>query len=157
MKILQINVVCGVKSTGRITTDIAALAEERGYDCKVAYGREKVPAPLQKYAVKIGTPFSNKCHAVLSRAFSMAGFASKTATKKLIAKIQEYDKMPAVFWYSGDQFSSLLFPPKTSLIRLSINLTIQTFWAKKCFPSLSILLYEAFTVLSKKSKFGQIS
>ncbi|MBR2903357.1 MAG: glycosyltransferase [Clostridia bacterium] len=91
MKILQINVVCGVKSTGRITTDIAALAEERGYDCKIGYGREGVPAPLQKYAVKIGTPLSNKYHAVVSRALALGGFASKAATKKFIKWVEEYD------------------------------------------------------------------
>ena len=90
MKILQINVVCGIKSTGRITTDIATLAEQKGYECKVAYGREEVPASLQKYAVKIGTPFSNKCHAVLSRALSLNGFASKAATRRFLKWVDGY-------------------------------------------------------------------
>ncbi|MBQ9117769.1 MAG: glycosyltransferase, partial [Clostridia bacterium] len=91
MKILQINVVCGIKSTGRITTDIATMAEEKGYDCKVAYGRETVPEFLQKYAVKIGTPFSNKCHAVFSRALALNGFGSKRATKKFLKWVDEYN------------------------------------------------------------------
>ena len=62
MKIAQINTVCGVKSTGRIATDLARLLEERGHECKIAYGRDTVPDDLQKYAVEIGTPFSKKCH-----------------------------------------------------------------------------------------------
>ena len=91
MKILQINVVCGVKSTGRITTDIATLAEQKGHECKVAYGREEVPAILQKYAVKIGTPFSVRMHALRARLFDGAGLGSKRATKKFVQWIREYD------------------------------------------------------------------
>ena len=43
MKVLQINSVCGIRSTGRICTDIADVLRMRGDECRIAYGREKVP------------------------------------------------------------------------------------------------------------------
>lgn len=42
MKILQVNSVCGIGSTGRIATDIHNLLLEDGYESYVAYGREEV-------------------------------------------------------------------------------------------------------------------
>ena len=55
MKILMINVVCGIRSTGRICTDLATALEAQGHEVKIAYGREKVPEQFKKYAVKIGS------------------------------------------------------------------------------------------------------
>ena len=43
MKILMINVVCGIRSTGRICTDLAEMLEQKGHKVKIAYGRESVP------------------------------------------------------------------------------------------------------------------
>jgi len=91
MKILQINSVCGVKSTGRITTDIAAQVEGDGHECKIAYGRGDVPESAQKYAIKIGGKFSVYAHALYARAFDGAGLGSKSATKKFVKWIEEYD------------------------------------------------------------------
>ena len=55
MKVLMINSVCGIRSTGRICTDLAEVLVENGYEVKIAYGRETVPEKYQKYAVRIGT------------------------------------------------------------------------------------------------------
>lgn len=62
MKVLMINVVCGIRSTGRICTDLAKALEEQGHEVKIAYGRESVPKQMQKYAVKIGTDLDIKIH-----------------------------------------------------------------------------------------------
>ena len=43
MKILEINSVCGIKSTGRICTDLADVLKDNGHIVAVAYGRENVP------------------------------------------------------------------------------------------------------------------
>ena len=43
MRILLINVVCGIRSTGRICTDLAKALEAQGHTVKIAYGRESVP------------------------------------------------------------------------------------------------------------------
>ncbi len=91
MKILMINSVCGIRSTGRICTDIAEAFEKEGHTCKIAYGRESVPEKYQKYAVRIGTDIGVKLHAGLARLFDSAGLHSKRATKDLIKWIKEYD------------------------------------------------------------------
>lgn len=91
MKILQINSVCGIRSTGRICTDLAEVAEKYGYECKIAYGRESVPPHYQKYAIKIGNDFSVKLDALKTRLLDNAGFNSRRATKKLIRQIEAYD------------------------------------------------------------------
>ncbi len=96
MKLLEINVVCGVKSTGRIATEIAKEYEEKGYEVKIGYGRESVPTEYQKYAVKIGSKISVYYHAFMSRLFDNAGFYSKCATRKFLKWADEYD--PDVLW-----------------------------------------------------------
>lgn len=91
MKVLQINSVCGIRSTGRICTDIADILTQNGHDCKIAYGRETVPEKYKKYAVRIGSDLSVKIDALKSRIFDNAGFNSKRATKKFIKWVEEYD------------------------------------------------------------------
>ena len=87
----MINSVCGIRSTGRICTDIAEILEANGHECKIAYGREEVPQKHQKYAVRIGNKASLYGHALKARLFDCAGFGSSAATRKLIAKIKEYN------------------------------------------------------------------
>jgi len=91
MKVLQINSVCGIRSTGRICTDLAELLEREGHECKIAYGRESVPEQYQKYAVRIGNDWDVKLHALRARLFDCAGFGSKRATEKFIQWVREYD------------------------------------------------------------------
>lgn len=91
MKVLHINSVCGIRSTGRICTDIADALTTKNYQCKIAYGRETVPLQYSKYAVKIGKNFDEKIHVVMARFFDASGFASKRATHKFIKWIKEYD------------------------------------------------------------------
>ena len=91
MKILMINVVCGIRSTGRICTDLAAELEKQGHEVKIAYGREKVPEQFHKYAVRVGTDLDVYMHALKSRLFDSAGFESKRVTKKFVSWIREYD------------------------------------------------------------------
>lgn len=91
MRVLQINSVCGIRSTGRICTDIAAVLERHGYDCKIAFGRETVPAQHQKYAHRIATPWDNRIDALKSRIFDNTGFNSERITKRFIRWMREYD------------------------------------------------------------------
>jgi len=91
MKVLMINVVCGIRSTGRICTDLATALEEKGYEVKIAYGREVVPEQFQKYAVHIGSNFDVKIHGLKARFLDRSGFGSKYVTKKFIKWIKEYD------------------------------------------------------------------
>ncbi len=91
MKVLQINSVCGIRSTGRICTDIAQVLTESGDECRILYGRETVPASAEKYAHRIGTNLSTKIDGLKTRIFDNAGFHSKHATKEAIRWIAEYN------------------------------------------------------------------
>ena len=91
MKILMINVVCGIRSTGRICTDLAMALEKQGHEVKIAYGRENVPEQFKKYAVKIGSDLDVKLHGIKARLYDGAGFGSRRATIKFIKWIKNYD------------------------------------------------------------------
>ena len=90
MKVLQINSVCGIRSTGRICTDIAEVLEQQGHECKIAYGRESVPEKYQKFAIRIGKDTNVKLDGIKTRFFDNAGFNSANATKRFISWIKEY-------------------------------------------------------------------
>ncbi len=91
MKILMINVVCGIRSTGRICTDLADNLSARGHTVKIAYGRETVPVKYSKYAVRIGNDLSILSDVIKSRIYDSAGFNSKLATEKFIGWVKEFD------------------------------------------------------------------
>lgn len=97
MKIVFINSVCGIRSTGRICADLAKSYEEKGYECKIAYGRvDTVPQDMQKYAVKIGSNFGVKVNALLSRVFDNHGLNAYFATKKFLKWLENYN--PDELW-----------------------------------------------------------
>ena len=96
MKTLLINSVCGVKSTGRICTDIAVQTEKDGSEVMIAYGRDIVPEQYRKYAVKIGNDFDFAYNLLLTRLFDRHGYGSRTATKRFLRWADEYD--PEVLW-----------------------------------------------------------
>ena len=91
MKILMINVVCGIRSTGRICTDLAVALEAEGNEVRIAYGREEVPEKFQKYAVRIGNDMNVKLHGVRARFLDGCGFGSKNATHRFIEWVKDYD------------------------------------------------------------------
>ncbi len=91
MKILQINSVCGIRSTGRICTDIADILKATGHECMIAYGRESVPEKYKDISVRIGTDTGVKLDGIKTRVFDNAGFNSKAATKKFVEWVREYD------------------------------------------------------------------
>jgi glycosyltransferase involved in cell wall biosynthesis len=82
MKILQINSVCGVGSTGRIATDIHKTLIEQGHESYIAYGRD-LPRNCDN-VIRIGSKLDTLRHVALTRVFDKHGFGSKKATKELI-------------------------------------------------------------------------
>lgn len=88
MRILQINSVCGVGSTGRIATDIYGLVQDQGHDCVIAYGRGKAPETIK--TIKIGSRCDKYVHGAITRIFDAHGFGSYMATKRLLEKINAY-------------------------------------------------------------------
>ena len=96
MKILQINSVCGIRSTGRIAVDLAREYEMQGHECKIAYGRENVPEKYQKYAVRIGSELGVRINGIKARCFDTEGFHAKKATKVFLKWASEYN--PDILW-----------------------------------------------------------
>lgn len=89
MRVLQINSVCGVGSTGRITTDLYKVLEEKGHECLIAYGRGIAPEGINSY--KIGTNLDNYLHVARTRLLDQHGYGSKKPTMELVKKIKEYN------------------------------------------------------------------
>lgn len=87
----MINVVCGIRSTGRICTDLADLLEKKGNIVKIAFGREKVPEEFLKYAVRIGSDLDIVVHGVKARCIDGCGWGSKRATLRFVEWVKEYD------------------------------------------------------------------
>lgn len=91
MKVFQINSVCGIRSTGRICTDLAEVLISQGHECRIAYGREFVPEKYKDISYRIGRNFGVKINALKARIFDNEGFNAKRATKKLIKEIEKYN------------------------------------------------------------------
>lgn len=91
MRVLQINSVCGIRSTGRICTDIADILANDGYSCKIAYGRENTLKKFSDIAVRTDTYSGVRIHALQSRIFDNSGFARYGATEKFLKNISEFE------------------------------------------------------------------
>jgi len=89
MKVLQINTVCGVGSTGRIMLQIHQALKQRGHESYIAYGRE--PAKNCEGAIRIGSDFDVYHHVLITRLFDLHGFGSKKATKKFLNTVEKID------------------------------------------------------------------
>lgn len=87
----MINSVCGIRSTGRICTDIADALEKQGHEVKIAYGRFDVPEIYKKYAVKIGNQLGVYFHAGEALLMDNSGMLSKNVTVKFIEWVKEYN------------------------------------------------------------------
>lgn len=96
MRVLIINSVCGIRSTGRICTDLADSLSCDGNEVRIAYGRETVPKQFQKYAVRIGSDLDVKWHGLESRLLDNHGLASRVATKRFLSWAEEYN--PDLLW-----------------------------------------------------------
>lgn len=88
MKVLQINSVANLGSTGRIAENIGLVLQEAGHESFLAYGRESQPSQLK--TVKIGAQCDIYAHGARTLLTDKHGFGSKNATKNFI---REVDKM----------------------------------------------------------------
>lgn len=87
MRVLQINSVCGIGSTGRIASDIHNLLKEQGYESFIAYGRGS--SRNCDNPIKIGTKLDNYTHVILTRLFDKHGFGSKNATDDFVKYVDK--------------------------------------------------------------------
>lgn len=89
MKVLQINSVCGIGSTGRIATDIHNILIEQGHESYIAFGRD-LPKNCDN-AIRIGSKIDNYTHVAKTRLLDKHGFGSKKATIEFIDKVKRLD------------------------------------------------------------------
>lgn len=88
MRILQINSICGVGSTGRIATDIHHLLESQGHTSSIAYARKK--AYHIEHPIRFGGKLNFLTHVAYTFATDRHGFASKAATRQLLPLIDTF-------------------------------------------------------------------
>ncbi len=88
MKILQINSVCGIRSTGRIATDIHQMLEAAGHESVIAYGQ--LEAKNCDRTIKIGDQQDLYLHGIKTRIFDRHGFGSKKATQEFLKSVDDY-------------------------------------------------------------------
>lgn len=86
MKVVQINAVCGRGSTGKICADISKLLTEQGVENYIFYASGSSDDPLGRCYMS-GPEV--KLQALKSRIFGNWGFNSHSATKRLIAMLEE--------------------------------------------------------------------
>lgn len=81
-KIIQINTVYGIGSTGKIMAALYQIARAEGHDAYAAYGRGNAPADIQGY--KIGNAPDFFTHVLINFFLGKSGFGSKTVTKRFL-------------------------------------------------------------------------
>jgi len=91
MRILLVAVVCGIRSVGRICTDLAQALEEQGHEVKIAYGRETLPEQFEKYAVRTTTDWEIRRTALETRLLDNAGLTNTASTRQLIETVKTFD------------------------------------------------------------------
>lgn len=87
MKILQINSVCGIGSTGRIATDIHAALNAKGISNHIMYGRGE-PRACES-AIKISNKLDFYSHVLHTRLLDKHGFCSTRSTQNALKIIDE--------------------------------------------------------------------
>ena len=99
MRLLLVNSVCGIRSTGRIVADIAKEHEAKGWEVRIGYGRiAYVPGWCKKWAVRIGNRFDLLTHVLITRLWGdhSIGLCSRRATKRFLEWAERYN--PDVLW-----------------------------------------------------------
>ena len=132
MRILLINSVCGIGSTGKI---VGALAEEytaRGHEAVIAYGRDgTVPERYLPYAHRIGTDLDVKISAVRTRFLDDHGFANEKATREFLQWADSYN--PDLLWLHNIHgyyiHVGMLFDWIKSRPQMQVKWTLHDCWA----------------------------
>lgn len=89
-KILLINAVCGIGSTGRIVADLWKTLKDNGYEAKVAFGVGKGFFVDEQDQFKFNNKLGYYWHNALSRITDRAGFYSSIPTLILLHFIDRY-------------------------------------------------------------------
>ncbi len=131
MRVLMINSVCGIRSTGRICTNQAQKLISEGHEVKIAYGREEVPPEYQAMAIRIGTKKDIYINALKSRLLDNEGFNCKKSTINFLKWAEAYN--PDSLWLHnlhGYYINlELLFSWIKSRPNMEVRWTLHDCWA----------------------------
>ena len=89
MRILQVNAVYGLKSTGRIAMEMHNYFKKRGHESYVAYAIESTDTSGDPNIFRVGNIIDHKLHAVAYRIDKMQGCHSRLATIQFLKKIEK--------------------------------------------------------------------
>lgn len=132
MRVLFINSVCGIGSTGKICGALAEDFERQGHQAVIAYGRDgTVPERYLPFAHRIGTDLGVKVSALRTRVLDDHGFANEAATRKFLKWAESYD--PDLLWLHNLHgyyiHVGLLFDWIKSRPRMQVKWTLHDCWA----------------------------
>ncbi len=131
MRILFINSVCGIRSTGRIVTELFEKLSSEGNECRIAYGRETAPEKYKAVSYKIGTDLSVRLSGLKARIFDNEGFNAKKETERFIEWADEFN--PDILWLHnlhGYYINiDLLFAWIKSRPKMEVRWTLHDCWA----------------------------
>ncbi len=96
MKVLLLNSVCGVRSTGRICTEIADKLIAEGHEVKIAYGRLDAPEKYRGISERFASTSGFLFHVLRTFLTGGCGFGSKADTRRFLAMAEEFD--PDMIW-----------------------------------------------------------
>lgn len=91
MRILQINTVCGIGSTGRICTDLLETLQNKGDECYICYGRDTPPEKYKQFAKRVNNKFDTIINVLETRIWDNAGYGTRRYTQELIEWSKRYD------------------------------------------------------------------
>ena len=94
-KLLQVNILSNLLSTGTIVEDISIAAQKRGWETYVGYGRQAKPGV--NYEIKIGSRLSTIEHYIENRLFDNEGLASRSDTMNFISEIKKSDLILSIY------------------------------------------------------------
>ena len=86
-KLVQINVVSNILSTGKICEDIGKVAISNGWESFVAYGRNAKPSASKE--LTIGSMSDVYRHYIAHRLFDREGLCSEVPTRKLVEQLKQ--------------------------------------------------------------------
>lgn len=131
MKVLFVNVVCGVASTGRICVNQAKELEKKGYECVIAYGRGTVSEDYEGTTWRIGDDKSVKRNAIIARLIDNEAFNARKATKAFLLQAERYN--PDILWLHNIHGYYLnieeLFKWIKSRPQMAVKWTLHDCWA----------------------------
>lgn len=96
MRVLFINSVCGVGSTGLLVEQLAAQYRAAGHEVRIAYGRSAAPERVGAISDRIGTALGVRFHALAARLGDCEGFTARHQTRAFLRRAECYD--PHVLW-----------------------------------------------------------